>query len=98
MDIVVQEKDTNLTIQILGSINTLTAPQLEKEVTDRISGKAELVFDFSKVVYISSAGLRVLLMAQKIMNKQGSMKLLGVNDDIMGIFVASGFVDILTIE
>ena len=87
-----------LTVSLEGRLDTTTAPQLENELKDMIGGVSELVLDFSALEYISSAGLRVLLSAQKIMNKQGSMKLVHVNDVIGEIFEVTGFSDILTIE
>ena len=79
-------------------MDTNTSPDLEKSLNESIPGVTELVMDFEKLDYISSAGLRVLLAAQKIMNRQGSMKLVHVNDTIMEIFEVTGFTDILTIE
>ena len=81
-----------------GRLDTVTAPELEKELKDSFDGLSELTLDFSKLEYISSAGLRVLLSAQKIMNKQGEMKVAHVNETIMEIFEVTGFSDILTIE
>lgn len=86
-----------LTIAIEGRIDTTTAPELEKEI-DAIADITELVLDFSGVDYISSAGLRVILKAQKLMNQQGKMKLVNVKDDVMDVFDITGFLDILTIE
>ena len=79
-------------------MDTITSPDLEKEIDESIEGVKELTIDFEKVEYISSSGLRVLLAEQKVMNKQGSMKLVNVNDTIMEIFEVTGFTDILTIE
>ena len=90
--------ESKLTYAIEGRIDTKTAPELEKELDNALDGITELVFDFAEVSYISSAGLRVLLKAQKQMNKQGSMTVLHANDDIMEIFEVTGFTDILTIE
>lgn len=73
-------------------------PTLEEELKRSLDGITELVFDFGKLEYISSAGLRVLLAAQKIMNKQGSMIIKNVNDVINDVFEVTGFSDILTIE
>lgn len=87
-----------LTVAIEGRVDTTTAPQLEESVKADIEGVTELIFDFSNVDYISSAGLRVLLSFQKIMNKQGDMIVKGANDDIKEIFEVTGFSDILTIE
>ena len=81
-----------------GRLDTQTAPELEKEIDSVVSGLKELVFDMAGLEYISSAGLRVILKAQKIMNAQGSMKLVGVKDSIMEVFDITGFLDILTIE
>ena len=86
-----------LSVTVEGRIDTTTAPELEKEIKDSLDGVKSLVLDFEKVEYISSAGLRVLLSTQKIMNKQGEMKLINVNSDIMEIFEVTGFSDILTI-
>ena len=89
---------TALTIALEGRLDTTTAPQLEAEVKRSLSGVSELTFDFASLDYISSAGLRVLLSTQKVMNKQGSMKITHVNETIMEVFDVTGFVDILTIE
>ena len=85
-------------IALEGRLDTTTAPELETELKASLDGVAELVFDMDKLDYISSAGLRVLLSAQKVMTKQGSMKLIHVNDTVMEIFEVTGFSDILTIE
>lgn len=89
---------SKLVLAVEGRLDTTTAPQLESEIKSSISGITELEFDFSKLDYISSAGLRVLLSAQKIMNKQGSMVIHGASEDLMEIFDVTGFIDILTIE
>ena len=81
-----------------GRLDTQTAPELENELDSVLSGLKELTFDFANLEYVSSAGLRVILKAQKAMNAQGSMKLTGVNDSIMEVFDITGFLDILTIE
>jgi len=86
-----------LVIALAGRLDTTTAPQLDEEVK-AIDGVTKLVFDFAALEYISSAGLRVLLSAQKIMNKQGSMVIKNVNEEIREIFDVTGFIDILTIE
>ncbi len=86
------------TLVVAGRLDTQTAPELEKEVGSVVSGLKELTFDMAGLEYVSSAGLRVILKAQKIMNAQGSMKLTGVNDNIMEVFDITGFLDILTIE
>ena len=99
MNLEKKQEGSALTIKISGRLDTTTAPVLDEELKASLEGTEALVLDFSDIEYISSAGLRVLLSAQKIMNKQeGSMKLTGVNEDIMEIFEVTGFVDILTIE
>ena len=87
-----------LVIALEGRLDTTTAPELEGELKSSVDGIKRLEFDFSSLEYISSAGLRVLLAAQKVMAKQGQMKLLNVNEIIMEIFEVTGFSDILTIE
>lgn len=88
----------NVTLTVSGRLDTTTAPELEKTLDSVLDGTKELVFDMTGLEYISSAGLRVILKAQKVMNAQGSMKLTGVNDSIMEVFDITGFLDILTIE
>ena len=80
-----------------GRLDTVTAPDLEKELKESLDGVTDLTLDFEKLEYISSAGLRVLLAAQKTMAKQGGMKLVNVGETIMEIFEVTGFSDILTI-
>ena len=87
-----------VTLVVEGRLDTQTAPELEKALDEILSGTKELVFDMTNLEYVSSAGLRVILKAQKAMNAQGSMKLTGVNDSIMEVFDITGFLDILTIE
>ena len=91
-------ENENVTLLITGRLDTTTAPELEKTLDGILDGTKELVFDRTGLEYISSAGLRVILKAQKAMNTQGSMKLTGVNDSIMEVFDITGFLDILTIE
>ena len=91
-------EDKMLTVTLEGRLDTTTAPQLEAELKSDLPDVTSLVMDFEKLEYISSAGLRVLLSAQKIMNKQGEMKLIHVNDVINEIFEVTGFSDILSIE
>ena len=81
-----------------GRLDTTTAPELEQELKGSLDGITSLTLDMKDLSYISSAGLRILLSAQKIMNKQGSMKVVNVNDTIIAIFDVTGFSDILTIE
>ncbi len=92
------KEGNKLTVAIEGRVDTTTAPVLENELKGAIDGVEALVLNFSGVEYISSAGLRVLLSVQKIMNRQGEMKVTNVSEDIMEIFEVTGFSDILTIE
>lgn len=94
----VKKDGEKLTIVPEGRIDNVTAPEFSKSIEDNIEGVKELIIDFEKLEYISSAGLRVLLTTQKSMSKIGSMKLIKVNDVIMDVFNITGFVDILTIE
>jgi anti-sigma B factor antagonist len=89
---------TELNVKVSGRLDTTTAPQLEAEFKQSITGVEKLVLDFASLEYLSSAGLRVLLAAQKVMNKQGEMIIKNVNDTINEIFEVTGFIDILTIE
>ena len=91
-------EDKKLAVALEGRLDTTTAPQLETELKSNLAGVETLVLDFEKLEYISSAGLRVLLSAQKIMNKQGEMKVIHVSDVINEIFEVTGFSDILNIE
>lgn len=94
------KKSTNgkeLTLTPIGRLDTTSAPQLEAELKQSLNGIESLIFDFSSLVYISSAGLRVILTAQKMMYKQGKMCIKNVNETILEIFEVTGFVDILTI-
>ena len=95
------EKKTNgeaATLIVSGRLDTQTAPELENELDAILPALKDLTFDMTNLEYVSSAGLRVILKAQKAMNAQGSMKLTGVNDSIMEVFDITGFLDILTIE
>ena len=86
-----------LTLALEGRLETTTAPQLEAVIKNELDGVTDLTFDFSRLDYISSAGLRVLLTAQKTMNRQGGMKVVGANDIILEIFEVTGFSEILTL-
>ena len=92
-----QENDSIL-YQLEGRLDTVTAPELEASLHEALVETTNLVLDFEKLDYISSAGLRVLLSAQKIINNQGTMKVIHVNETIMEIFEVTGFNEILTIE
>ena len=89
---------TGITLKIIGRLDTTTAPELEATVDGCIAGLKELVMDCSELEYVSSAGLRVILKAQKLMNAQGTMKVIHVNETIMEVFEITGFADILIIE
>ncbi len=98
MTITKTQDNDKLTVKLEGRLDTTTAPQLESELKTALDDVKELVFDISELSYISSAGLRVLLAAQKVMNKQGKMVVTGACEAVMEIFEVTGFVDILTIE
>ncbi|MBO5599253.1 STAS domain-containing protein [Oribacterium sp. NK2B42] len=93
-----KKEDSKLDLVLEGRLDTTTAPQLEQEINAEIQDVTELTFDFAALEYISSAGLRVLLSAQKKMNKQGKMVIRNVSEEIDEIFNVTGFSDILTIE
>ena len=96
---IIQNKDgSKLALALEGRLDTTTAPQLEAELKASMDGITELNLDFEKLEYLSSAGLRVLLAAQKVMNKQGKMTIHHVNETIHEVFEVTGFIDILTIE
>lgn len=90
--------ETELTVALTGRLDTTTAPLLEAELKSSLDGVNYLVMDFAELEYISSAGLRVLLSTQKVMNKQGKMVIRHVNETIFEVFEVTGFTDILTIE
>jgi anti-sigma B factor antagonist len=98
MDIEKKVDGNKLTLIVTGRLDTTTAPELDQTVKESLEGVEKLTMDFSDLEYISSAGLRVLLQAQKVMDKQGSMVITGVNDVISEIFEVTGFQDFLTIE
>lgn len=85
-------------IALAGRLDTVTAPELEGVLDNALNEAESLCFDFNELEYISSAGLRVLLKAQKIMNTKGEMKIVGANETIMEVFEITGFVDIINIE
>ena len=98
LNIVKTANEANVTYALEGRLDTTTAPQLEAELKGALDGVQELNLDFSKLEYISSAGLRVLLATQKVMNQQGKMVIRNVSEVIREIFDVTGFTDILTIE
>ncbi len=98
MELIKNANGEELTVTLVGRLDTTTAPELEDELKDALAGVKKLVFDIEKLEYISSAGLRVLLSNQKIMNKQGEMIIRNASEDVKEIFDVTGFCDILTIE
>lgn len=98
MQITAQKEDGRLTVFVSGRVDTVSAPELEQYIVEHTQGVQELVLDLKDMNYTSSAGLRVILKAQKMMSRQGSMKLVHVQSDVMDVFDMTGFSDILTIE
>ena len=98
MNIIKNKDGSKLNLALEGRLDTTTAPQLEAELKASLDGITELNLDFEKLEYLSSAGLRVLLAAQKVMNRQGKMVIRHVNETIQEVFEVTGFIDILTIE
>ena len=98
MEITKNIKDSELDIQLRGRLDTSTAPQLEEEIKHSINGIKTFILDLKDLEYMSSAGLRIILSAQKTMNKQGKLIIRNVNDTIMEVFEMTGFADILSIE
>ena len=98
MNLIKNRNGSELTFALDGRLDTTTAPQLDQALQESLEGITSLTFDLEKLVYISSAGLRSLLVAQKTMNKKGSMKIRNANPSILEVFTVTGFSDILTIE
>ena len=98
MTIEIKKNASATTIEVVGRLDTITAPALEKSIGESIANIENLILDFGEVEYISSAGLRVLLGAQKKMMKIGSMKVVNVRDSVMEVLEMTGFADILVIE
>ena len=98
MTIEIKKNTSKTTIEVVGRLDTITAPALEKAINESIANIENLILDFADVEYISSAGLRVLLGAQKKMQKIGSMKVINVCESVMEVFEMTGFADILVIE
>lgn len=98
MTVTKKSEGTKLTAAFEGRLDTNTTPQAEKELTDSLDNVNELVLDFKSLDYISSAGLRLLLMLQKKMNNQGSMTIINANDMVKEIFEVTGFADVLTVK
>lgn len=91
-------KGSTLLVKVAGRLDTMTSPELEKELSGQLAGVEELIFDLADLEYVSSAGLRVILANYKLMSKQGSMIVRNVSDEIMEVFELTGFTDILNIE
>ena len=98
MNVTTNLEGTKLTVAAEGKLGTTSAPELEKAVRTNLNGVTELVFDFEKLEYMASAGLRVILSAAKVMKKQGSMKIINVTEPVMEVFTFTGMVDALDIE
>ena len=98
MTIEIKRNAEETIIELVGRLDTTTAPALDKAISSDIGGTKKLVIDFKSLEYISSAGLRVLLGAQKKMQKIGSMKVINVCEEVMEVFEMTGFADILVIE
>lgn len=98
MTIKIKKNNQETVIEIVGRLDTITAPALDKTINEDMGEVKNLVLDLTGMEYISSAGLRVLLAAQKKMQKIGSMKVTGVREEVMEVFDMTGFTDILTIE
>ncbi|MBR6242841.1 MAG: STAS domain-containing protein [Ruminococcus sp.] len=98
MTIKTNKEGSVLTVAIEGKLDTRTAPELEEMLKDSLDGITKLVLDLKELVYISSAGLRVVVTAEQAMEKQGEMVIRNVNEDVMNIFEVTGFVDALNIE
>jgi len=98
MEIQKELQGNKLNISLIGRLDAVTASQLDKVIQTELTGIEELNFDFSKLTFVASAGLRILLVAQKRMNKQGSMKIHHVNDDVMEVLEMTGFSNFLDIE
>ena len=98
MKIEKKQDGTEMVVALEGRLDTMTAPELDQELQGNLGGITKLTFDLTGLEYVSSAGLRVLLSAQKVMNKQGKMIVKNVNEQIMEVFEVTGFTDILTIE
>ncbi len=98
MEIVKNRSGNALTVKVSGRIDSVTSTELEDSLQGELDDVTDLTFDFSELEYISSAGLRILLFSQRRMNKQGKMKVTGINDTVREIFEVTGFLGILTIE
>ncbi len=98
MDIITENNGGELTVRVIGRLDTVTAPSLEGTLGERLDGVTALVFDLAEMSYTSSAGLRIFLKAQKRMRTQGTMKLIHVRREIMEILEMTGFTELMTVE
>ena len=98
MEVKIDKNGSETTIQVKGRVDATTAPELDNKVNENIEGISKLIFDFKDMEYISSAGLRVILSAQKKMNTQGDMVVKNVSEDVMEVFEITGFLDFLKFE
>ncbi len=98
MNITFSKENNKLVVVPEGKIDTITAPEFENIIQENLDGVDNITIDFNLVEYISSAGLRVLLALQKVMNKKGDMKLINVCDEVMEVFEITGFIDILNVD
>ena len=98
MEIAKDRQGDKLTVALTGRLDAVTAPELDKELQKELDGVTDFVLDLKDLVYVASAGLRVLLVAQKRMKKQGNMKLINVAPDVKDVLEMTGFIDFLTVE
>ena len=98
MEIIKTSNGNELTLALKGELNVANSRELKNIISTSLNGVKRLIFDFTELSYISSSGLRILLIAQKVMLKQGEMIVRGVNEDVMDVFVITGFKDILNIQ
>ena len=98
MTIEIKRNSEETVVEVVGRLDTTTAPALDKTINEDIKDAKQLTLDLKKLEYISSAGLRVLLSAQKKMQKAGSMKVINVCEEVMEVFEMTGFADILNIK
>jgi len=98
MTITKKQDGAHLEIALEGRLDTMTSPELEAELKTSMEGAEDLTLDFSRLEYISSAGLRVLLSAHKVMSRKGGLTIKNVNDIVREVFDVTGFADILNIE
>ena len=98
MDITCERDGAKLVVAVSGRVDTTTAPEFDKYITEHTDGVEELILDLKNMTYTSSAGLRVFLKTQKLMNEKGTLKLINVQPEVMDVFEITGFTDILTFE